>query len=503
MTEPMRRWSRIRDGVLVAAAIGAFLIALWLIWGSSSPRPRTVRLTAGSVDGQRHRIAQLLADTAMPRGLTIELVPTSGSVDALSQVADGTLDFAMVQGGLDRGARDEVLQVAALHLEPLHLLVRDGLQPMDREPFRLTALRGCRVNLSKPGSGTSTLAEALLRFADLEPTSRSVDLEIDSATSTYRASHMSYSEILDAGRDVELPDAFFMVSSLPSPVAGHLIDHRGYHIVGIPLAEAFGIDDLDSSGPIRDRDPDAPRSARILRRRIEPTIIPASTYNVDPPEPPEAIPTLGTRLLVVAREEVNAEAIASMLDAIFQSDFARITRPSLREEDLRRPPERPLHPGTVRYLKRNQPLITGDVIEFCEQGLAILGALLSGLFFIWQAYRRIVQRRRDRGFEQYLRRVGQIEQRSLALETAPELDLAALLRLRRELDALKQQVIGQFVDGQLEGSDVMSNFLTHASDIRSHLTRLILHERDNLEQQAAEQDRTVRDLWDSHIDLEP
>ena len=115
----------------------------------------------------RHQIARRLAAGAALRGVRIDLIETSGSEDALDRLNAGTLDLALVQGGLGLERRTEARQVVPLHVEPLHLLVKGEIH--DEVSRHLAALRGKTVNVSQVGSGTYDLSLEVLRFAGLRP----------------------------------------------------------------------------------------------------------------------------------------------------------------------------------------------------------------------------------------------------------------------------------------------------------------------------------------------
>ena len=119
-----------------AAAIFLALVVAGAAIYRSQWRPSSYRLviSAGSVNGLRHRFAERLAEDAAARGLGLRIVGTRGSLEASSLVDSGELDLALVQGGLDPGAYPNVRQVAALHVEPMHLLVREEIATGDRQP---------------------------------------------------------------------------------------------------------------------------------------------------------------------------------------------------------------------------------------------------------------------------------------------------------------------------------------------------------------------------------
>ena len=75
------------------------------------------------------------------------------------------------------------------------------------------------------------------------------------------------------------------------------------------------------------------------------------------------------------------------------------------------------------------------------------------------------------------------------------LDLKELLKLQVELNRLKNEAIARFAEGKLEGEALISGFIAHVNDARNYLNRLILHERENLEDRARFENRSSRELW--------
>jgi hypothetical protein len=168
------------------------------------------------------------------------------------------------------------------------------------------------------------------------------------------------------------------------------------------------------------------------------------------------------------------------------------------------PPEVDWHDGALAFRERNKPLVIGDNVDFLEKSTSLLGRLLGGSFFLWQWYRQRRRRRREMGFESYMLKVTAVERRALELETAAALDLKELVRLQVEVSRLKAEALQRFADGELEGEELISGFVTHVNDARDYLTRLILHERDNLEEKAAREDRPPELIWFEEVgEIEP
>jgi TRAP-type uncharacterized transport system substrate-binding protein len=487
----MHRMNRVRriSREWLAAALGIAALCLAALVYVRSYRPPVHRLiiTAGSPEGLRHQIAARLATEARKRRVELRVVGTSGSEEALDRVEKGEIDLALVQGGLGMEGRTRLRQVAALNVEPLHLLVKEELHA---EVSRgLDALRGKRINLSEVGSGTSRLALAVLAFVGLNP-------ESTNGAGDYRVSNLGYRQLQRESDRRKLPDAAFMVSALPSPVARHLVSKQGYRLVPITFGEAFALDILNAELP-----PNGGKAwaAGLERTHLVLTEIPPFTYGVAPAVPPIPVATIGTRMLMVARSDVDASAVVRILETIFSPEFASMARPPLDAGLLAPPPELPWHPGTLDFVERSKPLIAGDAIDSLEKALSIAGALLGGLFFLWQWWRQWHRRKQERGFEAYMLKVTAVERQALQLEVGAMLDLKELLRLQMELSQLKGEALEKLAEGELEGKELVSGFISHVNDARNYLARLILHERDNLEDFALRQDRSPEAVWNEAL----
>jgi TRAP-type uncharacterized transport system substrate-binding protein len=474
---------RFRDGLLAVLGVACCGIAALFALYEAREQPVRLRMTAGHEGGTRHRIAQALRRQAAHRAIAIELEAMAGSDEAIQAVESGRVDAALVQGGLDMAGHPGLRQVAGLHVEPLHLLVKDEIHPAVAR--NLAGLRAKVVNLGERGSGTHLLATEVMAFAGLR------------AGIDYSESTQGYAELERETEASRLPDAVFTVSTLPSPVARRLVSRHHYRLASLPFCEAFALGVLDRE----DGSPELPVHAatRIDRRHVRDVTIPAFAYEIEPGVPPEPIHTLGTQLLLIARKDLASTTVRRLLDVIFNSAFSQVLQPMLDSRQLELPPELPWHDGTSEYVRRSSPLIAGDAIDLIEKEVSILGVLAGGLFCLVQWLRRRFRRRRERSFESYILRVAQVERQVLELSRAPTLDLAALLQLQEDLARIKGEALERFAAGELEGEELMSGFLVHVSDTRDFVIRLILHERDNLEHHARAQHRPAEALWNEAV----
>ncbi len=126
---------------------------------------------------------------------------TGGSNEAIARVESGELDYALVLGGRDFSRYANVRQVAALHVEPMQLLVKS--EHAEAVAKHLGDLRGKVVHLGGgPESATYNLARELLTLVGLGP-------------GDYEARTEGPGAAVGAGDSARLPDALFITAAPP------------------------------------------------------------------------------------------------------------------------------------------------------------------------------------------------------------------------------------------------------------------------------------------------
>jgi TRAP transporter TAXI family solute receptor len=458
---PAQRFGRRREWILLLIAVAFLGLGLWI--GSPWTVQRVVRLrmAAGDVQGARYQIAATLADHLRKYRLELEVIPSAGSEESLDWVDAGEIDLALVQGGLELGARSQVRQVASLQVEALHVLIAREL-----EEKGLTALGGKRVFLGAGSSGTHVLASNLLEFVGLRI------IEEDR--------YLNYTDLLQAPMDA-LPDAIFHVSMVPSPVADQLVEQKGYRLAEVPYARAFA----------RSRT----NLQNLHRTVVSECTIPAYTYGVSPDVPSRDLVTVGSRMLLVTQNKQPNETVQRVLSSLFDSRHIRHGWMDWDPKALELPAEYELHPGVDQYRNRNKALIASDVIDYMDNLLAILATLVGALFFLYQWHVEHQRSQREGRFAEFMTRVIAIEQLTLHSEVASKLDLAKLIRMQRELANLKAEAVQGLAAGQWHGTHMLNGLLALINDTREQITRLILHERENLEQSAETRHVDLDTLW--------
>lgn len=453
-------------------------------WQRDKPPSRHVRLTAGFTGTTRALLADALALQISKHGVHCDIVATESSQTEVEALLNGKADFAMVSGAFRIGSDVPVRVVTPLQLEALHLLVRPELAEL--VTGNLAALEGHGVDLGPSDSATAELAREVLDFAEV----RRADA---SGQGGYRALGLRVGDLETrvASRDAaSLPDAVFHLATVPSLIARDLVREFDYHLVPLPFAEALRLSSVIASDgkPHVDFDDQ--------RRLATDVVLPPFLYQTKPAIPAAPLPTLGARLHLIARDSVSPETVEAVLDAVFDSHFARLLHPPLERSALAAFPRTELHPGAVRFLERSDPAITNETFDELSNTLSILGALFGGGAFLVQGYRQRRRAKRDEIIAEHLLRVVELERRVVEIELASSIELDDLIAVQRELLQLKGETLDRFASGDIDGRSTLNDLLVPIRALHDHVGEMLLHVRDSLEEQARAGGRTAGAVWD-------
>jgi len=473
-----------RYGLSLALSLATFAFALFAFQASAPTPARLITLTAGPEGTTRAVVAHALADEISARGVATKIVATGGTLATFDLVDSGAVDFALVSGALRTERYTHVREVAPLYVETLHLLVkREFAEAVGRG---LVALRGRTVNLGPMGSASHGLATSVLALAGI-PEAHAAGVE------GYIARHTDPAEIdavLASGRRSDLPDAVFHLATAPSKIALKYIRAADYRLVAISFADAYRLSAIIMEGAQQVSDEE------VERLYTQDAVIPAFTYEIEPPVPAEPTHTLGVPLLMVANDAVSPETVGRVLEAVFDSRFARMHQPPLERSLLTLPARIPLHSGTLAFRQRDQSLFTADDVDALSNSLSVIGALIGSGLFLWQAWRQRRQSRRDEVFGSYLVRVAAFERKLAELELSSSLELETLISLQRDLLQLKSEALEHFATGALGSQTALVDLLSPINTARDHIGQLLLHVRETLEAKAEVEGRLPEELWE-------
>ncbi len=459
------RWLKGRSArgwILAGLAIMAFgtAAAMQMHWGKRGSLA-VITVAAGKSDWPRKDAFENLALLATKHQLWIRSIDTKGSAEAIEAVENGQADLGIVPGGIDFTNYKHLRQVVSLHVLPLHLLVKKEHAAKIQD--HLGSLRGMRIYLGGgPDTGAYWLARDVLEFAGLH---------LDRGDYTI-ASEADPKKVADSTPDA-LPDVFFLTATIPSPVVSQLVAQDRYRLIPLPFHDAFALRAVSEGvdHPIEDSaDVDAP--LRVRKEHIPDAVVPAFTYAADPAVPPQPLHTLGMTALLIANENVKSDVVDRLLEVLFHTRYARLIRPPLDMHRLEEPPELPWHSGSLAYLARSRPLLTGDILNTLAQWATVGAPLLGGLVFVRQWVKQRFRFASERSFESYIAKVSRLERMAIEMSDSGSVSLKEIEHLERDLGHLKVEALARFARGEMDGETMMTNFLTHVSDARDHLGRI-------------------------------
>lgn len=294
---------------------------------ASAPRPHAVvRFTTGPPGGGFYPLGEGLA-RAYARSLadaTIEVRPSEGAVANVEAIqrGDADLGFAFADvayiafGGLLKGASgpyDRVRGVAVLQLTPVHLVVR-----AQSSIARISDLRGRRVGVGPPGSGTALTAGLVLEAFGIGPAAVHMELLPFNA-----AAVRLVNGTLDA-----------------------MFDAAIYPTESVQVATRAGAQLMSVAGPPIER----------LRHEypfFRVAVIPRGAY----PGVVRAVHTIGIDSLLVCRRDLEEALVYDLTRRFFEAlPSLSSSQDALRFMDLDQAPATPipLHEGAARYYRERE-----------------------------------------------------------------------------------------------------------------------------------------------------
>src|SRR5262245_18014565 len=409
--------------ILGLALLGASCLGLAVFLGLQVRRNRVAPLTLTTTLTYRLRtLAARTAAEAEKRGLAIQLTSAFHPLDeVLDLVNSRAVDLGLIPGGHSAAHLPNVRQVAALDVDPLHLLVK---QELFVEVARsLTALKGKRISLNTRGAAQA-LALEVLRFAKLRVPS-------DGGPGDFLPLYLSDQQLVqqlartDHGQGSEgeqqipgLPDAVFTLSPLPSTAAQELVRVAHYRLVPLPFSEAF----------IADRGaPPNEGEAAVGMAHVVPCQIPPFLYDIDPPVPAQTCQTLGVRMLLVAHRDTDPRAVAQLLEVLHAPPLVGLLKPAPTDQQGH---EFEQHAGFLQHLQRDRPVLTPQSLAHLGTVLGGVGAFTGGMV----AFYGLLRIRQSRRFEYYFHEIRKLELIASGVEADPDAPEGAAAR-RRYLEA--------------------------------------------------------------------
>jgi len=183
--------------------------------------PTTLTISAGQKGGAYYAHAESYRDYLRQRGIRVEIFDSAGSMENIERLKSGAADVAFVQSGLVSTATAGALQsLGSMYYEPLWVFLRQGVGVQF-----LSELKGKRIAIGLPGSGTRALALQLLSENGInEHNSALLPLSSLDGSNALMAAEI---------------DAVMIVSAASSETVQRLQQNKSIHLMPIMRAMAY------------------------------------------------------------------------------------------------------------------------------------------------------------------------------------------------------------------------------------------------------------------------
>lgn len=233
--KPRRRLSEYSLRDLLVVGLPLLLILIVGFWAASRfirpAPPSTLVITSGGEGGAYQRFAASYADFLGRYGIRVIEKPSGGSIENLARLRDSdqAVDAGFFQGGTGEPLEADALNsLGAFYYEPLWIFYRDQAIPPSLKGIGLDQihqLKGKRIAIGGPGSGTRHLALALLYANGIE------------ANDT-RLLEQGGLGLVESFRKGEI-DAAFVVGPTQSAAVWSLLFADGVRLMSLAHADAY------------------------------------------------------------------------------------------------------------------------------------------------------------------------------------------------------------------------------------------------------------------------
>jgi TRAP-type uncharacterized transport system substrate-binding protein len=187
--------------------------------------PSTLTMASGPPGSRFQSVAVRYQQILAKNGITLKLVTTEGSLDNLNRLFEQppVVDIGLVQSGtpFDGNTRD-IVSLGSMFYVPLTVFYRSP-HPLQR----LSQLSGQRIAIGPPGSGTRSLALALLKSNEIEEKASTELLDLEGEAAREALLHQQV-------------DAIFLTGDSAAPETIRAMLHApGIRLFDFPQADAY------------------------------------------------------------------------------------------------------------------------------------------------------------------------------------------------------------------------------------------------------------------------
>jgi TRAP transporter TAXI family solute receptor len=416
------------------AMVGVLVASLGTWYATRDTLPGTIRIAAGKPGGLFWDFAEKLKPRLEKRtGRRVVIVATSGALENRDYLRAGRADMAVLEPSA--GPQSDVVSVAPMYEQAVHILVREGGGIRS-----VNDLRGRSVAVGLSGSGTIADARRVLSHYQV-------------ATDQFHPISVHFSE-LPGKPEV---DAAFSTSDYANPDLCRLLKSHAFYLLPVTDAEALAV-----------RYP-------FYRK----TAIPRGLYAENPAVPAADVTTIGVMAYLGTRKDGSDVLVRKTLPAIYEEDL-RYAVPELLPLDRAKTwMDVPRHPVAAQYFEPMAGVnLLATFLNIIWATKELMVALIAGLYLLWNRWRRLQEkeeaallREQKERLDAYLQETMHVEKAQMELE-----DPAALKQQLDEVTRIKLRALEELTNEKLRDTQAFFVFLMQCSNLNSKIQeKIMLH----------------------------
>ncbi len=310
---------------IVFVALPSLLLAIWAFWLAAqyikpAPPDRLV-ISTGGEGGAYQIFAARYKDVLARYGITLVAKPSAGSTENLARLRDPEfeVDVAFIQAGAARPQEgDDLFSLGDMYHEPLWIFYREAALARSDN---LLDLKGKRIAVGGPGSGTRHLAMELLAANGIDAkNSKLIEAGGHDLLGRLQMNHF---------------DAVFVVGPTQSSLVWSLLYTPGVRLMSLARAEAYT------------------RRFPYLTRLVLPRGVIDLTQDI----PPQDIQLLSPMATLLVREDTHPALVDLLMQAADEVHGEPGTFQKPDEFPRAGHGEFPLSPEAGRYYKSGKPFL--------------------------------------------------------------------------------------------------------------------------------------------------
>lgn len=292
--------------------------------GQGGEKPDQLYIATGGTAGTYYALGGGIAKLLEKASIKATAQTTGASVENLRLLKDGQVDIAFTQTDIadyaakgtemfqDAGPIQNLKAIAALYPETIQIVV-----PADSPIQSVTDLKGKRVSVGAPGSGTELNAKQILEAYGL-------------TFDDIKVQRLSFAESSSGLQDGML-DAAFVTAGAPTSAVSELATTKGVRILSLDDAH---IQTLTEKYPFYFEQ-----------------VIPAGTYKGQDQD----VKTVAVKSMLVARGELDEQLVYAITKAVFDNlkelESFHAKAKEIKLEDALKGFTIDVHPGAAKYFE--------------------------------------------------------------------------------------------------------------------------------------------------------